>query len=139
MIVKHGDITEMNVDAVVNAANFEGCATGEAVITGAESLPAKFVIHTVGPVWNGGINNEKELLANCYSNSLKLAQENNVKTIAFPNISTGSYGFPKLSAAEIAINSARNLLQHNSSIEKIIFTCFDKENYDIYRLLLKFD
>ena len=106
-----------------------GCKTGQAVITTAGNLPAKFVIHTVGPVWHGGKNNEETLLADCYINSLKLAVENGCKTIAFPNISTGVYHFPKDRAANISINSIINFLKNNQSIEKVILVCFDEENY----------
>ena len=106
-----------------------GCKTGEAVITIAGNLPAKFVIHTVGPVWNGGKNSEREKLAKCYLNSLQLAVEHNCKTIAFPNISTGVYRFPKEEAATIAIESVRKFLSKNDSIEKVIMVCFDEENY----------
>lgn len=162
-----GDITKLDVDAIVNAANssllggggVDGaihraggkqileecisirnkqgeCKTGDAVITTAGLMKAKYVIHTVGPVWNGGDNNEDELLANCYVNSLKLAEENNIKTIAFPNISTGVYRFPKERAAEIAIKSVRNYLSENVTIEKVIFVCFDEENNKLYSNLL---
>lgn len=157
-----GDITEISVDAIVNAANsslmggggVDGaihriggknileeckeivkeqgeCKTGQAVITTAGDLPAKFVIHTVGPVWNGGKNNEETLLADCYTNSLKLAVENDCKTIAFPNISTGVYHFPKDKAAEISINSIHEFLKKNQSINKVILVCFDDENYSL--------
>ena len=108
-----------------------GCKTGEAVITTAGELPAKYVIHTVGPVWNGGNNNEREKLANCYSNSLRLAVENNCKTIAFPNISTGIYRFPKEEAAKVSVESIQKFLPQNNSIEKIIIVCFDEENYQL--------
>jgi O-acetyl-ADP-ribose deacetylase len=111
-----------------------GCKTGEAVITTAGRMPAKFIIHTVGPVWQGGNNGEREKLANCYKNSLKVAVENNCKTVAFPNISTGVYGFPKNEAAIIAANTVTELLQQEFSIDKVIFVCFDEENY---RLLLE--
>jgi len=109
-----------------------GCKTGEAVITSGGKLPAKYVIHTVGPVWQGGNNNEEELLANCYINSLKLAVENNVKTIAFPNISTGVYRFPKKPAAEIALREVNNFLSTNDTLEEVIFVCYDEENFAIY-------
>lgn len=108
-----------------------GCKTGEAVITTAGNLPATFVIHTVGPVWNGGTKNEENLLANCYTNSLKLAEDNNCSSIAFPNISTGIYGFPKDKAAKIAIRTVQDYLQKTNSIERVIFVCFDDENYQL--------
>jgi O-acetyl-ADP-ribose deacetylase len=105
-----------------------GCKTGEAVITTAGNLPAKYVIHTVGPVWNGGNNNERKKLANCYLNSLQLAVEHNCKTIAFPNISTGVYRFPKEEAAKISVASIQQFLSQNQSIEKVVIVCFDDEN-----------
>jgi len=157
-----GDITKINVDAIVNAANSSllggggvdgaihyaggsailedcmkirakqgGCKTGEAVITGAGKLPAKYVIHTVGPVWNDGRNGEPEKLANCYLNSLRLAVENNCKTVAFPNISTGIYGYPKDKAAKIAYQTVFGFLSGNEQIEKVIFVCFDEDNYEL--------
>jgi O-acetyl-ADP-ribose deacetylase (regulator of RNase III) len=162
-----GDITKLEVDAIVNAANSSllggggvdgaihraggsqileeciairkkqgGCRTGEAVITSGGLLKAKYVIHTVGPVWNGGSNDEDRLLANCYINSLKLAEENGIKTIAFPNISTGVYRFPKDRAARIAVKTVKDYLDENESIEKVIFVCFDEENYKLYSELL---
>ena len=112
------------------------CPTGEAVITTGGNLPAKFVIHTVGPVWSGGKNNEPEKLANCYKNSLRLAAEYNVRTIAFPNISTGIYGYPKRQAAEIAVQTVSELLQKEPSM-KVYFVCFDEENFELYQSLLK--
>lgn len=163
-----GDITQIKVDAIVNAANSSllggggvdgaihrsggpqileecyeirnkqgGCKTGEAVITTAGNLPAKFVIHTVGPVWNGGKKNEPELLAKCYLNSMKLAVENEVKTIAFPNISTGIYGFPKEKAAPIALQTVNDFLLQNDSIQEVLFVCFDSENERLYREYLQ--
>ncbi|HYV94378.1 MAG TPA: O-acetyl-ADP-ribose deacetylase [Chitinophagales bacterium] len=163
-----GDITKLQADAIVNAANsllmggggvdgaihraggkkiLDECKeyiskhgrlpTGEAMITSGGNLPAKFVIHTVGPVWNGGRNNEEKLLANAYSNSLKLAAENNLRSVAFPNISTGVYHFPKDRAAKIAVESVFSFLNENASVEKVIFVCFDDENYKIYESALK--
>lgn len=105
--------------------------TGEAVITTAGKMPAKYVIHTVGPVWRGGKDNEEEKLANCYTNSLELAAENGCKTIAFPNISTGVYYFPKEKAAGIAVNSVRKFLSQNNQINEVIFVCFDEENFNL--------
>jgi len=157
------DITQLSVDAIVNAAKnsllggggvdgaihkaagpqllaecitLGGCPTGEAKITKGYNLKARFVIHTVGPVWQGGNNNEKTLLANCYRNSLALAVENNCTSIAFPNISTGIYGFPKEIAAEIAIREVRSFLLTNKSISQLFFCCFDSENFAIYNHLL---
>ncbi len=157
--ILQGDITKLEVGAVVNAANksllggggvdgaihrgagkqlleacktLNGCKTGDAKITQGYNLPAKFVIHTVGPVWSGGNHNEPELLANCYKNSLKLASDNNIETIAFPNISTGVYGYPKLEAAKIAKQEVEKFLNSNKLFKKVIFTIFDDENYSIY-------
>ncbi|MGE7775085.1 O-acetyl-ADP-ribose deacetylase [Chitinophaga sp. NPDC101104] len=113
------------------------CKVGEAVITTAGNLDAKFVIHTVGPVWNGGKSDEATLLANAYRNSLRLALENGVTTIAFPNISTGIYKFPKDKAAEIAVATVREFLQQPGTLERVIFVCFDEENYQLYAGLLK--
>jgi O-acetyl-ADP-ribose deacetylase len=159
-----GDITNLNVDALVNAANntlrggsgvdgsihkaagpellaecelLNGCKTGEAKITKGYKLKAKYVIHTVGPVWYGGYHDETELLASCYQSSLKLAKEKKIKTIAFPGISTGVYGFPKELAATIAVNEIRRFLNRNSVPEKIIFVAFDNESYETYSKLLK--
>lgn len=110
-----------------------GCQVGEAVITTAGRLPAKFVIHTVGPVWKNGERNEDHLLSQAYLNSLQLALENGVETIAFPNISTGIYHFPKERAAAIAIRSVKEFLSATDKIKKVIFICFDEENYNIYK------
>ena len=161
------DITEIHVDAIVNAANTSllggggvdgaihrkggkaildeciqirnkqgGCKVGEAVITTAGNLPSKYVIHTVGPVWNGDKEEKNNLLASCYQNSLELAVQNNIRTIAFPGISTGIYRFPKDKAAEIAIKTVRNF-DKISEIDKVIFVCFDDESYEIYQNLLE--
>lgn len=164
-----GDITVIEADAIVNAANssllggggVDGaihrkggpqileeckvirntkgkCNTGKAVYTSAGNLPAKYVIHTVGPVWYGGFGKEPRLLASCYINSLKIANSLGVKTIAFPNISTGVYHFPKDIAAQIAIETVKNFLsEENQTIKKVIFVCFDEENYRLYENLLK--
>jgi len=159
-----GDITRLKVDAIVNAANksllggggvdgaihraagpelleetktLNGCRTGEAKITGGYNLPAKYVIHTVGPVWKGGNKKEAELLANAYSNSLEVALRHGLQTIAFPNISTGVYGFPKDKAAEIAISTVLDFLKHRGGIQKVWFVCFDRENYAIYEKKLQ--
>ena len=113
-----------------------GCRTGEAVITTAGKLPARNVIHTVGPVWHGGMSNEDQLLANAYTSSLRLAAENGAKTVAFPNISTGVYGFPKERAAKIAIEAVRKFLKSDKSMGEVVFVCFDRENYGIYERLL---
>jgi O-acetyl-ADP-ribose deacetylase (regulator of RNase III) len=113
-----------------------GCKVGEAVITTAGKLPATCVIHTVGPVWNGGTSNEEQKLANCYQNALLLAVDNGVKTIAFPNISTGIYRFPKNKAAAIAVNAVKSFLANHHTLEKVIFVCFDEENYHLYKQLL---
>lgn len=112
------------------------CATGEAVITSGGNLPAKLVIHTVGPVWQDGKHNEANLLRNAYLNSLKLAVENGIETIAFPNISTGVYGFPKEKAAEVAIRTVTEFLRGNDQLQQVCFVCFDEENLQIYQRLL---
>jgi O-acetyl-ADP-ribose deacetylase (regulator of RNase III) len=158
-----GDITTLDAEAIVNAANqtllggggvdgaihraagsklleeckkLNGCPTGEAKITGGYNLKARNIIHTVGPVWYGGFRDENELLASCYKSSLTLAKKNNIKTIAFPGISTGVYGFPKDLAAAIAVKESKRFLNNNPVPEKIIFVAFDDENYNIYQKLL---
>ncbi len=113
------------------------CPTGEAVITTAGKLPAKFVIHTVGPVWHGGQNGEPELLANCYRNALQLAVENGCKTVAFPNISTGVYGYPKEQAATVAVETVRAFLEKTTAIEQVVFVCFDAENFSLVQKQLQ--
>ncbi len=111
-----------------------GCPTGEAVITTAGKLPARYVVHTVGPVWQGGASDEMELLGNCYTHSLALAEEVKANSVAFPNISTGIYGYPKEKAARIALQAVKNAsLQW---VEEVTFVCFDAENFAIYRKLL---
>lgn len=163
-----GDITKIEIDAIVNAANSSllggggvdgaihraggkaildecmdirnrqgGCEVGEAVITTAGNLPAKKVIHTVGPVWNNQQSNEDEKLKNCYLNSLRLAEANGLRSIAFPNISTGIYRFPKYRAAAIAIKTVKDF--SSEGIERVVFVCFDAENFEIYEELLKAD
>ena len=154
------DITKLEIDAIVNAANSSllggggvdgaihraagiellkecqtlgGCKTGQSKITGGYKLPSKYIIHTVGPIWKGGNNKEKDLLKSCYHNSLTLATENNLSSIAFPNISTGIYGFPKEEACEIAVVSVEEYLSFDNTIERVIFTCFDNENLEIYK------
>ena len=114
-----------------------GCKTGDAVITTAGNLPAKFVIHTVGPVWHGGKSGEAEKLANCYKNSLQLAVENGCKTIAFPNISTGIYSYPKAEAARIAVQTVMGFLKSSTAIEQVIFVCFDAENLALIQAQIK--
>jgi len=165
--VLKADITTINCDAIVNAANSSlmggsgvdgaihrkggntiledckkiiakqgSCKIGEAVITTAGNLPSKYVIHTVGPVWNQGGDEKELLLANCYTNSLKIAVQNGIKTISFPNISTGIYKFPKKLAAEIAVNTIRGF--HDIHLfNEVIFICFNHENFDIYNEILK--
>ena len=159
-----GDITSLEVDAIVNAANntlrggggvdgaihkaagpelltecelLNGCQTGEAKITKGYRLKAKHVIHTVGPVWYGGYRDEPELLALCYKATLKLAKGKRIKTIAFPGISTGIYGFPKDLAATIAVNETTQFLIKNTMPEQVIFVAFDNESYEAYSKLLK--
>ena len=158
-----GDITTMKVDAIVNAANnsllggggvdgaiheaagqellvecrtLNGCETGQAKITKGYNLQAKYIIHTVGSIWNGGDNNERELLANCYKNSLRLASEKSIKTIAFPSISTGVYGFPIEEASKIALKEITRFLANYSKLEKVIIVCFNKFTYDVYNQTL---
>lgn len=162
--VVEGDITTQNVDAIVNAANSSllggggvdgaihraagpelleecrklgGCPTGEARITRGYKLPAKWVLHTVGPVWRGGRQNEDELLANCYRNSLALAGQHGVHTIAFPSISTGAYGFPMERAARIAVTEVMRFLPDNSSIQKVVLVCFGQSALAVYEQELK--
>jgi O-acetyl-ADP-ribose deacetylase (regulator of RNase III) len=114
-----------------------GCKTGEAVITTAGKLPAKYVIHTVGPIWNGGNNNERALLASCYWNSLQLAVSNSCKTIAFPNISTGVYRFPKTDAAKIAVKTVAGFYRKIMFLETVMFACFDEENFQLIQAEIK--
>ena len=159
-----GDITQLQVDAIVNAANnsllggggvdgaihhaagpelldecrtLRGCATGDAKITKGYRLPAKYVIHTVGPVWSGGGYKERELLASCYRRSLEIAAEHKLKSIAFPNISTGVYHFPKKEASNIAVAEVKKFMKHSGLPEEITFCCFDDESYSLYQEALQ--
>jgi O-acetyl-ADP-ribose deacetylase len=165
--VMRGDITLLELDAIVNAANSSlmggggvdgaihrrggpkileecmairnkqgGCQPGEAVITSGGLLPARYVIHTVGPVWYGGSNDEDQLLTNAYHNSLILATQFEITSIAFPNISTGVYGYPKGRAAQLATNCVREFLRTNTSLKKLIFCCYDEENFKVYNSIL---
>lgn len=163
-----GDITKIEIDAIVNAANTSllggggvdgaihraggqaildecvairnrqgGCKTGEAVISTGGKLPAKYVIHTVGPVWNGDKKEKEDLLVKSYRNSLMLAVDNHITSIAFPNISTGIYHFPKDKAAQIAIDTVNDFLNENETIQEVVFVSFDDENYNLYDAILK--
>ena len=161
--IARGDITKLDVDAIVNAANttllggggvdgaihraagtellaecrtLGGCRPGEAKITRGYRLPARFVIHTVGPVWRGGERNEPEILANCYRSALQLVLENGIKTIAFPAISCGAYGYPIPEAAQIAVKTTRNFLATEDKIDKVIFVLRGEDIYDAYLGLL---
>jgi O-acetyl-ADP-ribose deacetylase (regulator of RNase III) len=159
-----GDITKMEVDAIVNAANTSllggggvdgaihrvagpellaetrtlgGCPTGEARVTKGYRLPARWVIHTVGPIWSGGYGEEDELLASCYTNSFKAALEVGAATLAFPSISTGAYRFPLKRAVNIALRETKFFLQHDHSIKQVIFVCFGDDVYKKYREVFK--
>jgi len=161
--IVRGDITKLDVDAIVNAANttllggggvdgaihraagpellaecrtLGGCEAGEAKITRGYKLPARFVIHTVGPVWSGGDRGEAEVLASCYRNSLRLAVENGIKTIAFPAISCGAYRYPIREAARIALETTREFLATTDKIDKVIFVLWSEDIYETYRRLL---
>jgi O-acetyl-ADP-ribose deacetylase len=154
-----GDITRQHVDAIVNAANttllggggvdgaihraagpelleecraLGGCATGQAKITKGHLLPAKWVIHTVGPVWRDGSRGEDELLASCYRSCFALVEHHDIHTVAFPCISTGAYGFPMDRAARIAVTEAKEFLERNSSVEKVLLVCFGKSAHDMH-------
>src|SRR2546421_2848214 len=161
--IVHGDITKLDVDAIVNAANstllggggvdgaihraagtellaecwaLGGCEPGKAKITRGYRLPARFVIHTVGPIWCGGKHDEARTLANCYRNSLQLAVENEIKTIAFPAISCGAYGYPIEEAAHIAFKTTREFLAMTDEIQKLIFVVWAADVYDAYLQIL---
>jgi O-acetyl-ADP-ribose deacetylase (regulator of RNase III) len=163
IVVVEGDITEQEVDAIVNAANtsllggggvdgaihraagpellaecrtLHGCPTGDAKLTRGYRLPARWVIHTVGPVWRGGHDFEDELLANCYRRSLEVAIQNGVRSLAFPAISTGIYGFPLERATRVAVREVRAFLEENPAVEKVLFVCFDRRTRDIYQRVL---
>ena len=160
----HGDITRVEVDAIVNAANTSllggggvdgaihraagpelltecrklgGCKTGEAKITKGYNLPAGYVIHTVGPVWQGGSSGENELLASCYRNSMNLAAENGIRTIAFPSISTGAYRFPVKRAARIAMLEITDFIENNTNMHKVFVVCFDEMTLKAYEEVVK--
>jgi O-acetyl-ADP-ribose deacetylase (regulator of RNase III) len=162
--IVNGDITTLDVDAIVNAANtsllggggvdgaihyaagpelleecrrLKGCPTGEARVTGGYRLPARWVIHTVGPVWKGGTRNEAALLASCYENSLRVAVERNLKSIAFPAISTGAYAYPLKEATEIAIRSVREFTSRSEALDEVVFCCYSGEHFAIYRRLME--
>jgi len=165
IVVVQGDITQQQVDAIVNAANnsllggggvdgaihraagagllaecreLHGCATGEAKITQGYNLPAQWVIHTVGPVWQGGASGEDELLARCYRSCLALAEQYELRTIAFPSISTGAYRFPMERAAKIAVTEVKKFLeQRTTSVEQVIFVCFGERAYNSYTAAIK--
>ncbi len=157
------DITKLELDAIVNAANTSllggggvdgaihraagpelgdecrtlgGCSTGEAKITKGHGLPADWVIHTVGPVWHGGKADEDQLLAGCYRNSLELARQHQIRSIAFPSISTGAYRFPFELAAKIAIETVTEFLESDDEIQKVVFCCFGEDAAQIYRSIL---
>ncbi len=161
--ILRGDITKLDVDAIVNAANttllggggvdgaihraagpellaecrtLGGCRPGEAKITGGYRLQARFVIHTVGPVWRGGKHGEPETLVNCYRNSLQVALENRIKTIAFPAISCGAYGYPIEEAAHIAFKTTREFLAISDKLQKVIFVVWAEDVYEAYRQIL---
>ena len=162
--IRRGDITKLAVDAIVNAANTTllggggvdgeihraagpellaecrtlcGCQPGEARITRGYRLPARFVIHTVGPVWGGGKNGEPELLASCYRRSIELAAANGIATLAFPSIGTGIYGYPIEQAAGIAVDTVRGCLREFTAIREVIFCCFSRGDLAIYERLLQ--
>lgn len=165
VVVVQGDITLLDVDAIVNAANsrlrggggvdgaihraagqqrllswmtehYDHCAVGEAIISPGFALPARYIIHTVGPVWRGGNDREDELLARCYTSSMALAEQNGVRSMAFPAISTGVYGFPALRAARIAVDTVRQRITEGTNLEKVLFCCLQSEIAEFHQRFL---
>lgn len=168
IILKKGDITSENVDAIVNAANMKlmggggvdgaihavggpqileeckshvdaygECPTGDAIMTTSGELPSKYVIHTVGPVWHGGRFGETQLLHDCYTNSLLMAEHHNLHSVAFPNISTGVYGYPKNEAAEVAIDAVEDFMETHEIVDEVVFVCYSEDNYKLYKNILE--
>lgn len=165
VVVVQGDITLLDVDAIVNAANsrlrggggvdgaihraagqqrllswmtehYDHCAVGEAIISPGFALPARYIIHTVGPVWRGGNDREDELLARCYTSSMTQAEQNGVRSMAFPAISTGVYGFPALRAARIAVDTVRQRITEGASLERVVFCCLQSEIAEFHQRFL---
>lgn len=164
LVVEHGDITSLAVDAIVNAANASllggggvdgqihrragpqlleecrtlgGCRTGDAKITRGYRLPARHVIHTVGPVWSGGGSHEPDLLASCYRRCLEVAVENGLRSVAFPSISTGAFGYPIELAAPLAVQTVRTFVAANDALDRVVFCCYSERDDQIYRDLLQ--
>lgn len=165
VVVVRGDITVLDVDAIVNAANsslrggggvdgaihraagqkqllswmaehYDHCPVGEAVLSPGFALPARHIIHTVGPIWRGGDKGEAEMLARCYASSMTLAEQNGIRSLAFPAISTGVYGFPALSAASIAVETVQRRIAEGTELEKIVFCCLQAEIAEFHQRFL---